>query len=940
MAPGGEQLVGRDAELGQMEAWLSTVAELPTGVVIEGDPGAGKTALFRATVQLASTQTYRVLEAIPAQPEAGLGHSGLMDLMGPIVDEVLPSLPPPQRDALLVALLMRPVGGAPPNRLAVGAATRHALEQLASRGPVLVAIDDLQWLDTATSDALAFALRRLHAAPIAFLGARRSGASGPDRVAVALRRARELPLGPLSVGAIHAILRDRLDLALDRPRLLRLYGLSAGNPFYAIEIGRGLKEGKLQLGASDALPPSLDSLVGGRIAALPSAAVPVLASAALTSSPTSSLLAHLHGSRVATTALRSAVAANVILPLEQDPEATIQFTHPLLAAAVIAATSPRERQALNGALATSVTDPVQRARHLAASTNGPNLAVSAVLEHAADLAANRGAPSIAADLATVAREMTPGSDAAATLRRGAAAAEYRFEAGDATGAMAVLDTLIADADPGPARARLLSMKARFSHFGDDVGEGVRLLKEASAEAGTDAGLRAWIEEGLAWGLLLMRSDLPAAVAHAESATRLAVRAGDASLHAEALAALALARLETGQPALRQMRRAVSLEPATLGLRVLRHPSFALGYLLSCMDQFAEASAVFHDLMGRATRQGDDSAIASILAQLSLIEAHTGNLPDALALATEAGELALEAGQLPMQAVALSRVALVAAMRGSIHDTQMAANSALSLACGEAFDPAHPAAALARGGEIALVALGLVAVAHERWKEAHLYLGPLADHMLNAGIREPGELRFLLDDVEALVGLGRMTEAGDRLATLRTIADDTKRPSARAAAAIGQGLVAAAGGDPVAALVPLAEAVALAEGLPMPLLRGRAHLVLGRVERRARRRAAARDALEAARAQFKTLEADGWAAAAEREINRIGGRTRSPDELTETEMRVARLVAAGMSNAETAAALFVTTKAVEANVSRIYSKLGLRSRIELTHWVMRRDAAKQ
>ncbi|MCC6618068.1 MAG: ATP-binding protein, partial [Chloroflexi bacterium] len=128
MQQGGGRLVGRDAELGRLEAWLRNPGELPSAVVIEGEPGAGKTALFRTVVQSARAQSYRVLEAIPAQPEVGLGYSGLMDLMGPAVGEVLPVLPPPQRDALLVALLMRPVGDAPPDRLAVGAATRHALE--------------------------------------------------------------------------------------------------------------------------------------------------------------------------------------------------------------------------------------------------------------------------------------------------------------------------------------------------------------------------------------------------------------------------------------------------------------------------------------------------------------------------------------------------------------------------------------------------------------------------------------------------------------------------------------------------------------------------------------------------------------------------------------------------------------------------------------------
>jgi DNA-binding NarL/FixJ family response regulator len=204
---------------------------------------------------------------------------------------------------------------------------------------------------------------------------------------------------------------------------------------------------------------------------------------------------------------------------------------------------------------------------------------------------------------------------------------------------------------------------------------------------------------------------------------------------------------------------------------------------------------------------------------------------------------------------------------------------------------------------------------------------MADALLDAGIREPGELRFLLDEVEAALAVGDVDAGRARATVLEDLARRSRRPGARAMAAIASGQVIAAD-DPAAAMERLSAAAELARDLPTPLLAGRALLALGRVERRAKRRGAARATLAEAVERFAAIGATRWVGVATAEMARIGGRTASTDTLTPTEAAVAELVATGMSNREVAAALFVTPKAVEANLARIYAKRGVRSRTEL------------
>jgi DNA-binding CsgD family transcriptional regulator len=213
-------------------------------------------------------------------------------------------------------------------------------------------------------------------------------------------------------------------------------------------------------------------------------------------------------------------------------------------------------------------------------------------------------------------------------------------------------------------------------------------------------------------------------------------------------------------------------------------------------------------------------------------------------------------------------------------------------------------------------------------DAHRKLCVLVDRHRTGGVTEPGAMRFIPDDIEALTNLGMTQEAEELLNWYAGTARETGRVSAMAAAGRCRGMLLAAAGEIDAAVASLESAAAQQTALGMPFEHGRTQLILGTTLRRGLRRAAARHALEQARATFTKLGAAAWAGRTNLELERIGGRARAIDTLTPSEDRVAHLVAQGLSNREAAAAAFVTVKTVEVTLTRVYRKLGLRSRTEL------------
>lgn len=911
-------VVARERELEEIRSFLELGRNGGRVLLLEGEAGVGKSTLWHAGVDEAADLGYRVLAVAAAEAETRLAYTVVRDLLADAFDEVAEELPAPQRRALAVALLREEPGPRPPQPAAAAVAFAGALRVLAGRGPTLVAVDDVQWVDPESATLLRYALRRLGAGDASALLARRAGqgelAAATERVAVE----------PFSVGALGRLLHDRLGIAYPRPLLQRLHAASGGNAFYALEISRVLADAGSPPSPRDPLPVPDDllELVETRLRTLPPATLDVLALASALSRPSAATLAAAVGADPLPL-LAPAVAAEVV----RTHGESVSFANPLFAASIYALAAPRRRD-IHARLAAVVTDPEERARHLARACAEPDETVASAVEEGARKAFSRGAPTAAVELAAEARRLTPPGAESERERRALTEADYAFAAGDTGHAASLLDELAASAAPGPGRARVLGSQARLRHFERDIEASVELLRRALAEAGDDGALRGALEEGLAWGLLLLRRDLPAAAAHGANAAALARARSDRAALAEGLAAEALTAFVLGRPWEETMTEALAYEEATLELRVLRQPGFAHGYCLSCADELDRADAVFEELLARAESAGDEGSVPSILNHLTLVRLLAGDWAGAAVTAEECLERALESGQHPTQSSILGKQALLAARRGDPDAARGSGWEALAGLGGRAYEPGHPEAAMASGGETAVWALGSLALSLGDAAEAHRLLGPLCAALLAAGVREPGEVRALPDEVEALAALGRLDEA-ERLTTeFSGWAAGLERPSALAAAARCAGLVAAARGDLDGAAAALDEAVAHARRAQLPFERGRALLALGSVRRRQRNRREARAALAEARDVFEALGARIHADAAVAELGRIGGRAPASGALTPSERRIAELVAEGKTNREVAALLVVAERTVESALTHIYRKLEVRSRTEL------------
>jgi predicted ATPase len=233
------EVVGRAAELAVIDVFLDATPGGFTTLVFEGEPGIGKTTLWSEAVRRGVMRGYAVLSCRPSPAEATLSYTGVGDLLGPVQDDVYLALPAPQRRALDAVLLRTETGGRPPDRRTVSVAFLSLLRALATMSPVLVAVDDAQWLDRPSAAVLGFAVRRLDAEPLRVVTAVRLAADTDalatfDRHVVETRR-QALRVLPLSAAALQKFLTGRLGCDLARPVLVRISEASGGNPFYALE---------------------------------------------------------------------------------------------------------------------------------------------------------------------------------------------------------------------------------------------------------------------------------------------------------------------------------------------------------------------------------------------------------------------------------------------------------------------------------------------------------------------------------------------------------------------------------------------------------------------------------------------------------------------------------------------------------------------------------
>ena len=355
-------LIGRDAELGRVEAFLGAIAAGPVALVLEGELGIGKSALWNHGVASAAEHGLRVLRCRPVECETQLAYAALGDLLADVPEAALEELPQPQRRALEVALLRAEPEGQESLQRAVALGLLGLLRALAAEQPTLLAIDDVHWLDTPSESALGFVVRRFEEERIGVFCARRELNAVPlglDRAFPAGRFERVAVTG-LDTAELGAVLRSALGTPLARPTVERIRRASGGNLYFALEIGRALSERGERLDPADELPipASLQEIVRERLAALPAPAREAAQVAAALARPTVAVVdAALGGGSCA----EAAVAAGV---LERSGE-RLSFAHPLLATVAYQLLADDDRRALHARLAELLEDTEERARHLA-----------------------------------------------------------------------------------------------------------------------------------------------------------------------------------------------------------------------------------------------------------------------------------------------------------------------------------------------------------------------------------------------------------------------------------------------------------------------------------------------------------------------------------------------------------------------------------------------
>jgi len=595
----------------------------------------------------------------------------------------------------------------------------------------------------------------------------------------------------------------------------------------------------------------------------------------------------------------------------------VRASHPLLAAAAAGQAAAAERRELHLALGAAVGDPVLRARHLALAAPGPDAGLAGEVSAAAGRAAARGATADAAELAGQALRLTAAGHSEYDGRL-LALARYLIDAGEHARATGLLTERVGALPVGPARAAAYLLLGR----GADVAAEEEYLARAIADSAADPGLRG---QALARRAHLQVVNRVRRIGEAEQiAGQALAAAASAGPDAErrALVALAWARVLRGRGIEDLLGRSAALPPGTASLyqTSVGRPAAAR---LVFRGELARARDVVRGLRAAAEERGEVRSGIAFAAQLCEIELHASDTAAAVRALDERDqyELAQWAALDPgIQA------------RGTLGEAMLAA---------ERGDPGRAAALAARvlqasGSTIyewdrleALWVAGLAALLARDPEQAVTSLTAVWEHTVREGVEDPGAFPVAGDLAEALAEAGRAEEADRVIGRLRRLAAVQQHPWGLATADRSAAVVTLAGGYDEAAAAQLAGAAAAYQALGLGFDAARALLVLGRAQRRARKRAAARDCLEAARSGFEALGCPGWARAAAAEADRVSGRRAAPGGgLTPAERRIAELAAAGLSNKEIAARLYLSAATVDTHLRGVYAKLGIRSRTQL------------
>jgi DNA-binding CsgD family transcriptional regulator len=903
-------LLGREAELGSVDFFIEQAEEEWSALILEGEAGIGKTTLWREAIRRSTARGFAVLSCRPAEAEVKLSFAALSDLLDPVSDEVFERLPDPQCHALRAALLRADEEDAFTEPRAVAAGLRGVIVDLADSAPVLVAIDDAQWLDAPSARALQFALRRIGYARVGLLATRRPAALAA-RNRLEVPAAQLIELDRLSLAAIHELLKRRLGRSLPRPLLVRLYEACRGNPFFALEIARELVHSPVGLSDPLPVPKDLRRLLRRRLGRLSPATREMLLVAAAVGEPTRALLTTVVDMDPSA-ALEEAERAEVI----EIERMAIRFSHPLYAAAIYSAAPREQRRQVHGRLGKVVADSEQRARHLALATDAPSKELAAALDEAAELAFRRGAPEVAAELTELALERTPATDDEMRQDRALDLVDRLLLVANSERAREVVRAQLPTLSGSRRRVRALvalSELAMWDSAPDWTAQDdhpVALAERALEAAGDEPSLAALAHAVLAG---VLESDSEAALRHARRALELIDGGAEvtAAVHAQALSIFARCKLFLGDGLdVASLEQAIELERAAPPPLIHDRSSFRLAQWLKYVDEFERSRHGLELARRTADNEGDALSIVNILINLVILECWAGRWADARALGVELAQRFVELGWDESPTPHLALVAALTDDRSTVRELEEI----------PPWDGVYEVIRLRPLGLLAL-AEGDVAAAARHYTRALRLLD-------DCGIREPAVFRVHADAVESLVRSGQLDEAARVTDAFSTHARRSSIPWNRATAARSRALLAAAHGELAPAFDAATTALREHERLPMPFELARTLLVKGEIERRARQKSAAKASLERAHGIFDQLGAPLWSERARDELGRIGLRRAAGDQLTASERRVAELAASGLTNREVAAQLFLSPKTVEANLARVYRKLGIHSRAEL------------
>lgn len=893
--------------------FLESTALRPSVLVVEGEAGIGKTTLWSAVAVLAQERGFRVLSARAGIAESGLAYAALADLLDTVRQEELASLPRLQRVAL-DRVMSRGEGTGPcTDERVVASAFLNLADNLSSNAPLVVAIDDVQWLDQSSRAVVAFVARRLKGCIGVVVTERTDAGAGHGAAWLQLNRldgVERVRVSPLSLGGVRNMIATRLGRAFPRPTTVRIHEISGGNPFYALELARSA--GDKSVGLTTELPGSLSDLVRSRLDQLGDEALTVLLAAACIGTPTVDALAEAsHETTERVVELLEAAESHGIVQIDGN---RVRFSHPLLARGVYSVVGPVRRRHMHRTLAAIVDQPELRARHLALAASTAEPSTLLALDTAADSARTRGAPAAAAELLELAINL--GGD---TPARRIQCAEHHFRAGEPKRAEDLLNPIVDQLEPGTLRVGALNLLAGIRIYDDSLLEAVELLDRALRDGKGDPVVIVWSLLLSSFALLYV-GRMDESIRRADEALERAAALAMPGLISQVLAISVLAKCMRGDGVDEQsLQRALELEDLEVDVPIHFRACAVRMFTDAWTGRLEASRSGATNLRQLCLERGAESDVMSVGIHRALTEVWRGDFAAAEVVADEVMEHAEHIDAQHLRGIALAIRGLVAAHLGRVEEARDDARAALQIAI--ECDTSQLALR-------ATTILGFVDVSMANYDDAQKVLQPLIDTFEALPGAEIRYRDYAPDAIEALVNVGQIAEAEPLIEKLEADGQRLDRPWLLATSARCRAMWWAAKGDLDEAMLTVTKAMAEHDRLEMPFERARTRLLLGQLQRRKRLRQSTAQTFGEALREFETVGAAVWAARARDEIDRTDVGPSRASVLTPTEQRVADLVTSGMSNRDVAAELFVSQKTVEANLTQIYRKLQIRSRTQL------------